>query len=201
MKKIIRCMFICILTIAILCCCIRKINVASIIGTDKMKIETCQASFVYNEDNLNQLTAYNKYVFVGKVESYKRTEYFDKKDSRSSVTVYSVKVLENIKGELNTSDEIIVEKIGGLIRGSDTFIMYANDVLPAVGNTYVFVASVTEGELICSAPNTVAQLDSDSNYSESEVYKKYVDACEHPEDIDWDKPDKMSRYDVKFKEK
>ena len=125
MKKIIRCMIICILTISILCCCIRKINVASIIGTDKMKIETCQASFVYNENNLNQLTAFNKYVFV---------------------------------------------------------------------------ASVTEGELICSAPNTVALLDSDSNYSESEVYKKYVDACEHPEDIDWDKPDEMSRYDVKFKE-
>ena len=204
MKKHLKLIIICaVILVGLLLIFIPKVNVAKIIGTDKMKtkVSKVEIDYVYNTDDPYEVTNYHKYVFVGRVESYKKTKYSSVFNISSGKTVYSVKVLENIKGELDTKGEIILEKSGGLIRWSDTFLVYKHDVLPAVGGTYLFVASVYDGELKCTSPGTVVKLESDTNYSDDEMYKKYVEACKNPKEYDynWIREDEISRYDVNYK--
>ena len=80
--------------------CEKKVDIASIIGTDKMKISNYSASFVIDETDLVQITTFSSYVFVAKVISYDRTEYLND-DPETPMTFYSVQVLENIKGKLD----------------------------------------------------------------------------------------------------
>lgn len=176
------------------------IDVAKIIGTDQMQGYWGRMQLVYNPNDINQLVYSQQYVFVGRVEEYIGAKYTG--EHRENVkSIYSVKVLENLKGELITSDNIMLETMGGLVKDTDMFVVYEDFALPAVGETYVFSAYNDEGDLLCHS----AYVGSD--YKNGNVYKEFVDACDNPMTFDFKTSEEilkelnypiLSRYDVHY---
>lgn len=176
-------------------------EIGEIIGTTEMNTDYYQASFVVDVEDLSQVTTLAKYIFVGTVEEYIRTES-DPEDELEVYTFYSVKVIENIKGQLIQDANIEVKKAGGYVKSEDYFIMCEGDILPKVGGTYVFAAVMFEedGSIYCFGPNTVAEIENAENYKEDEKYLSYMEASKT---IAKDVPDNgwsTSRYDVLYEE-
>lgn len=163
-------------------CSKSSINVAEVIGSEQMKLDYYNASYVIDETDLTQVTTLASYVFVADVVSYEKTEYLNDEDD-SPLTFYKIRVHENIKGELCTDADIELKKAGGLIRGTDTFSISVGDVLPQPGKTYLFAATIFDNDLYCSMPNMVVLLDDETDWSQSEVVQEYKKACEtvHPD--------------------
>lgn len=184
--------------------CGRKMTeerIGEIIGTDELKSEYYFASFVINTDELSEVTTFAKYIFVGTVEEYLKTEYSPESDDEI-FTYYSVKVLENVKGELVQDRNIEVKKAGGITKNQDAFLLCVGDILPAVGGTYIFAAVMFEsdGSIYCFGPNTVRQIENADDYKNDSTYISYVDAMKTVSDNVPAREWPMSRYDVLYKE-
>lgn len=195
MNRSISIIIIVILSLFLVACSKSKIDVAGVIGTDKMSIERYNASFIIDPDNLSEVTTLSTYVFVGQVEKYEKTEYINGEND-SPVTYYSVKVIENIKGKLTQNENVTLSKAGGLRKNTNTFLVCNEDILPHENGLYIFCATIYNDELYCFAPNMVASLDDINNYKEENTYKKYITALETiVEDIP-NETDVKSRYDI-----
>ncbi|MCR5744158.1 MAG: hypothetical protein K6F92_10630 [Lachnospiraceae bacterium] len=192
----IRHLFFIVMALAIaLTGCKSNINVAEVIGTDKMKVEKYHASFVIDESDITQVTTYASYVFVAEVVDYDKTEYIND-DEDSPVTYYHVRVKENIKGELTTEEDIVLKKAGGIKKNSDTFMVCEGDVLPQIGKTYLFAAVIWEDDLYCPMPNMVVEVDASSDVLSSADVVKYKEACDNPTPDVPNGDQYKSRYDV-----
>lgn len=172
-------------------------EIGEIIGTNKLETEYYEASFLIDTSDLSAVTTYAKYLFVGTVEEYVKSDY---PDEDSVYTYYSIKVVENIKGELVQDENVELKKSGGLKKNQECFILCSGDVLPAVGHTYIFAATIfpKEESLYCFGPGTVAEIENTSDYKNDPVYKKYTEALKT---ISTNVPDKnwpMSKYDVNY---
>ena len=173
-------------------------EIAEVIGTDKMTTSTYYGSYIINENDINEIASYSNYIFVGRVEDYIKTEYISDDDELPPVTYYSVGVLKNIKGELTTDENVVLTKSGGIKKDGKTFAVEVNDILPALGNTYVFAATLYNDELYCFCPNMVALIEESSDIEESSLYKKYTEAADSKlEDIE--PVEGISRFDVSEK--
>lgn len=141
-----------------------------------MNTENYRASFVIDESDIVAVTTYASYVFVADVVKYDKTEYLND-DVDTPITYYSVRVKDNIKGNLRDDEDIVLKKAGGLRRGTDTFLVCEGDILPEPGKTYVFAAVIFEDDLYCPMPNMVAEVEDCSKLEKSEIIQKYIDAC------------------------
>ena len=175
-KKIVCSTFCFFLVFALCTGCNKTIDVAEIIGTEKMNVENYRATFVIDESDIVAVTTYASYVFVADVVKYDKTEYLND-DVDTPITYYSVRVKDNIKGYLRDDEDIVLKKAGGLRRGTDTFLVCAGDILPEPGKTYLFAAVIFEDDLYCPMPNMVAEVEDCSKLENSEIIQKYIDAC------------------------
>ncbi len=147
-------------------------EVGSVIGTSKMKKKSLgTVDLTYNYDNVKELVENNQYVFVAKVDKYVETKY----NKENPETVYNLDILENLKGDLSVSENIDVVKTGGLLKNSDAFVLWDDDVLPAVGETYIFVCNDDNGTVKCASPKSNALAGND--YKNSKIYSEYVEVC------------------------
>lgn len=127
------------------------------------------------------------------------------KKSRFPEIVYSVTVLENIKGELISDQPILIKKAAGINKNGTIYLTHESDSLPEVGKVYIFLAyAQPDGTLQVSGPNSNIELgfagdlkDPDS-IKESSEYLKMVDAYENQ--IVRERENFISKYDVKFEE-
>lgn len=99
-------------------------------------------------------------VFVATVENmtteYSDSAYDENGELVSSITttIFKLKVLENIRGELPIDTSVQASRVhfgqgDGVLEGY--FITaIENDIIPEVGKTYVFLARAIEGELVIS---------------------------------------------------
>lgn len=77
------------------------------------------------------------------------------KEVSDPYTNYRVSVVENIKGELKTDSAIPLQKQGGVSQDNKSVVLFEEDVLPAQGETFVFLAYVQpNGDLLVSGPNS-----------------------------------------------
>lgn len=195
-----------VVTILMIICIIAGCNdkksdeeLRKIIGTPEIETEYYKAAYVIDTDNLSSVTTYAKYIFVGEIEQYVKTEY-DSEDENEIYTYYSVKVKENIKGELITDSNIEVKKAGGIKKDQKSCLVCKGDILPAEGKTYIFAAVMFEadGSVYCFGPNTVALLESNDDFKEDETYKKYIEAMEVIDNTVPQKEWSMSKFDVSY---
>ncbi len=173
-----RLLALCFVTVLLLCGCGKEpFSVGDVIGTKAMKIKPYTTTFEINENDLYQVTTYASYVFVAEVVSYDKTKYRDN-DEMSPLTYYTIRIIDNIKGELPRFKNIPLIKAGGLKRGTHTFLICERDVLPEPGKFYIFAATLYDGELFCEMPNTVVDI-TEYRYMlpECEEYLRYVDSC------------------------
>lgn len=187
----------------------------SSIDTAKLPVYSIQASFIYDPDDLQEAVGVADYVFAGKIVNNEGTEYrhvVPMEDKNGNVvetgtpyTHYTVQVIENLKGTLQTDEPIKLVKSGGIEQAQKYLCLYGNDVLPETGSTYIFRAYTQEdGSLLVSGPdsNTPISAKTASGIVKSQEYQKYENAVKHqivPEDAKNDPSAAVSVYDTKAK--
>lgn len=155
----------------------------------KLPISTVQASFVYDPDNPREAVGAADYVFAGKVVSNDGTEYqhvVPMEDENGNVveigtpyTHYTVQVVENLKGTLQTEQTIRLVKDGGIEQNQKFLCLHEDDALPEAGSTYIFLAYTQEdGSLLVSGPNSNIPLSAKTSneIAKSQEYQTYEDA-------------------------
>ena len=126
------------------------------------QIIVCPAFDPYN---LPEFTGSVDYVFVAKVS--KVDGVVSPSPDFYSQIVYSAQVVENIKGELITGQPIHFKRAGDLSKGGKYYPIIFNDVLPEVGQTYIFYAyAQPDGSLLMSGETSATPLTS-LNYLEA----------------------------------
>lgn len=181
----------------------------------KLPVSTIQASFVYNPYNLNESVGIADYVFAGKVVSNDGTEYrypVPLEDENGNVvetgtpyTHYTVQIIENIKGVLQTEKAIPLVKDGGIEQNRKSICLHEDDILPEVGENYIFRAYTQEdGSLLISGPNSNIPLSAKTSKGivKSQEYQTYENAVKHqivPKNTKRDSDELISIYDAKAK--
>ena len=132
---------------------------------DSLPKEYIQAQFVYDPDSIQESVGMADYVFAGFVAGCDGTHYenivimededgFFKKVG-SPYTNYTVEVVGNIKGSLRTDTPIQIVKDGGVAYDGESVSIYENDLLPKVGQAYIFLAyAQPDGSLLVTGPNS-----------------------------------------------
>lgn len=167
--------------------------IAKIIGTDRMKPKyedladyqefedfvTYQRALGEDADlkNTTQIVDFSDNVFVGVVERYIKTNVGDYPE-----TIYAVRVIENLKGEIETNSVVEVTKVGGLNPSNRRYVLFEDDILPSVGATYIFSARISvdkneKQQLRCALPNMTVRLSGKEGYELDPSYIEYRDAC------------------------
>lgn len=122
---------------------------------NNIKTEYLRASYAIDVNDMNEMTGFSDYVFVGYVSSQDRTEY-----SSIPYTVYKIKNIENLKGTLSTNNEIEIFKSGGISEDGKNFVIYENDIMPEEGKVYVFFAcGQPDGSILISGENSNFYID------------------------------------------
>lgn len=193
---------------------------------------------VYAFDTSTPEKAYgaSKYVFIAKVNGILRTEYINPTEVEvgigkteivyDPVTVYSISVIKNIKGNLITSESIELKQHGGISKDNKSYTFVENSSLLNTGEYYMFLTGAEEngGILEATNPERIISLGNDLNLInnvqskkivskniESKATKKVVEKIENyifvEEEIEPERPnnsaripvlDNISKYDVNY---
>lgn len=145
-------------------------------------------SFMVDVTNPAEIVGWGDYVFVARVESELRTEYTNLRQNEDGTitgkpyTVYSITVLENIKGELRKNEPIEFFKHGGVNYDGLSISLLEGDQLLESRKTYILIAaSEADGRLGQGMPNSSIELDLSQrqSYSTKSEYSSY---CEYVRD-------------------
>lgn len=143
-------------------------------------------SFMVNVDNPEEIVGWGDYVFVAKVEAELRTEYTNLRENEDGTitgkpyTVYSITVIDNLKGKLKKNEPIEFFKHGGVNYDGKSISLLEGDQLLEVGKYYILVAAAeTDGRLGQGMPHSAIELNATSKQEivsneEYKNFKKYV---------------------------
>lgn len=142
------------------------------IDSNEITTSYLKGTFSIDYNNLNAVVGDADYVFWGNVVSEDGTVYKDAttienedgttREVSSPYTNYTIKVLENIKGNLTTESAIPVQKSGGLSEDGTQYLIYEGDELPSVGENYIFFAyAQPDGSLLISGPISNMRISND----------------------------------------
>lgn len=152
----------------------------------KVPVVYDDGSFMVNIKNPKEIVGWGDYVFVAKVEDELRTEYTNLRKSEDGTitgkpyTVYSITVIDNLKGNLKKNKPIEFLKYGGVNYDGKSISLLEGDRLLKSGKYYILVAaSETDGRLGQGMPYSAIELNVSNKqeivYSEEyKNYKKYV---------------------------
>lgn len=194
-RKIVSLCIIMVLSLIFTGCSVPTIgqsDAVSNVDASKLPVYPMDASFVYDTNNIYEAVGICDYVFVGEVVSCDGTQYRNTvtmedengnpKEVGSPYTIYTVNVVENIKGALVTDQPIQIAKQGGVSQDQDAIYIFENDELPAADGTYIFLAYAQEnGSLLVSGPNSNIPLNVANAYSltSASEYEEYQEAVEN----------------------
>lgn len=150
MKKILSCLAILTIVISFTGC-------KKSIDVTKLDTKYVSAMYVVDMKNPEEVVGISSNVFIGYVEEMTGTDYI----SNFPYTRYNVKVIDNIKGELQVDATIQLNKEGGISEDRSCYLLYENDFLPDEEKYYIFnVRERSEdGSYTASGMNTVVLLD------------------------------------------
>lgn len=144
------------------------------------------ASCMVNIQEPKEVVGWGDYVFVAKVENELRTEYTNIRENEDGditgkpYTVYSITVIDNLKGELKKNEPIEFFKHGGVNYDGKSISLLEGDQLLESGKYYILIAaSETDGRLGQGMPNSAIELNVDTKQEivsnqEYKNFKKYV---------------------------
>jgi len=169
---------------------------------------------LYDSNNLSTLVGYVDYVFLGRIESFERTNYDYSIDKDGNIidsinpmpsSVFRVKVIENLKNMLNDNVEVI--RVGGLRKDGKSVVMIGETTLPEIGGIYFFYAiAQRDGTLVLTGEDIHADFDIEIDKSESNVsfiksiaqntekYNKVINAIKS--EIIYDRPRYLANDDL-----
>ena len=163
---------------------------------NEIPVSLLHASYAIDVNNMKAVVGFSDYVFVADVKALEKTEY----NGALPYSVYTLRVRENIKGELVTDKDISVRKAGGISSDGKAYFVYDDDILPEIGGRYIFIASgQPEGVLIVCGANSTFSVDmslTDDDLQEDNNYKKVKDAVK--KEIVYDRKRDKSIYDLNY---
>ena len=185
MKKITKCLLCMIVLISILSACGMKAN-------KDLPVHYMAVSYVIDIEDPREVVGFGDYVFVAKVNKetetiHRNVEWINFKKTSMPYTVYSITVINNLKGNIKKNTPIEIEKFGGINIDNDSISLPEGDSLLEEGAYYIFiVGSDQEGNLLMSAPTNAIKLnvESENEIMSSEEYKDYMRHCEEETDIE-----------------
>ncbi len=163
-------------------------------ANDEIPISRVAGSFIIDVYDQRELIGSADYVFVGEVISKDGYEYRDPvtidEDGKtvtltSPYTIYTVQVLENIKGNLRTDTSIPIAKDGGLSEDGSCYVLYENDEFPVENELYIFYAyAQQDGSLLLAGPNSNIKIEYPNDNAEysSDSAEYPNDSAEYPND-------------------
>lgn len=162
------------------------------IDISALPVYSLHGSFVYDIYNTKEAVGICDYVFIGKVVSYDGTQYRDPVpmmnekgkmiEVGSPYTNYTVFVLKNIKGNLQTEEPISITKQGGIVQTNDRVFVFEDDELPIADNVYVFLCyAQADGSLLVSGPksNILINVTDGRALDSTKEYQEYEKAVEN----------------------
>ena len=147
--------------------------------SQELPVYASEAKYMVDIHKPEAIVGWGDYVFVAKIEKELRTEY--KASAGLPRTYYSITVIENLKGKLQTDQPIEFFKHGGVNRDGKSISLLEGDSLLEPGKYYLLVAaSETDGSLGQGLPNASILLDFDNTDQLSsspiiEEYEKYIE--------------------------
>lgn len=142
----------------------------------------------YNPYDPKEVIGSQAYVFVGYVaetHDYMTEKYIRDFPERIKAvnrpkTECVVKIIKNIKGELQEGVSLSFYKGGGISEDRKYIELYDNDLMPQVGKYYIFTGYAHEdGTVTGGGPNGTVALEDGitaENLESSKLYQEYVDA-------------------------
>lgn len=122
----------------------------------KLHVSPVEVDYIYDTSSREETAGMSDYVFVG--SGVLRTGYSYTADQAGlPYTVYTVDVVQNIKGTLPTDTPVTVKAAGGVNR-TKTALVVVNDeyFIPEEGKKYIFAAGVDrDGTLVVRSGGTV----------------------------------------------
>ena len=144
-----------------------------------------------NSNDLREIVGTSTYVFIGYVEEthdYNSKKYFRHYPkiidyNGMPYTECKLRVVESIKGGLVDDTTFSIYKFGGVVWSRTCVLMDDDDMLPEKGKYYLFAGNCyADGTMIVGGKNKTALLEdgiNETNYENSTVYKKYIEACKN----------------------
>ena len=125
---------------------------SNLTGPKEIKINLMACEYIYNTDVLEQAAYYNDNIFAAVVvavgenfDPFWEPEYVEQYGAVSvydpCYTKYKLQVTQVIKGELQTGDVIDSKKLGYFNEEEQAYYMVESDVMPIVGEEYLFLAN------------------------------------------------------------
>lgn len=173
-------------------------------------VNISSAFWGYDTSTPEKAIGCSDYTFVAKVNKILRTEYThinptEAKTLSTPYTIYEIEVVENIKGELDTSKPIEFKQFGGLEEDGKSYTFIEGGSLLNEGEYYIIMASTwanKNGEDIeTSNPDTIVSLGKDYNtFARNNTVAQYKLAYENEQVPETLKSEEkaLSKYDVKY---
>lgn len=175
-----------------------------------LPVNSSSAFWGYDTSTPEKAIGCSDYTFIAKVNKILRTEYTHINPTKTKTlstpyTIYEIKVIENIKGELDTSKPIEFKQFGGLEEDGKSYTFIEGGSLLNEGEYYIIMARTwaeRSGEDIeTSNPDTIISLGKDYNpLARNNIVAQYKLAYENeqiPEKLK--KEEKaVSKYDVNY---
>lgn len=156
----------------------------------KLPVSPVEVDYIYDTSSKEETAGMSDYVFVG--SGVQRTGYSYAADQTGMpYTVYTVNVVQNIKGTLPSDAPVTVKVAGGVNRMKTALVVVNGEYfIPEEGKQYIFAAGVdSEGALVVRSPDGVALCGSDavieayrdavSNEVQNEIVRKTWDDRNH----------------------
>lgn len=177
----------------------------SVINSEYERPMVC-VDWAFDVNDKNKVAGASDYVFVGEVKKvvgtgYTDVRYYDGFDiDENPFTLYEIRVLENIKGELTTNRDIPLTKHDGVYYFGKRVSTIEGDNLPDEGECYIFLCHTDEdGELVIGSFSYFGDIylckaeEYTGNESLIEIYR---DAVENMDESVYFGEKYKSKYDI-----
>jgi hypothetical protein len=158
------------------------------VAVGDLPISRLYADFAVNTDEPREIVGSADYYFVAMVNEVVGTEYRNPvtvetangfREVADPYTNYTITVVKNIKGALETDTPISITKSGGVSSDGSSLVLYEDDALLEQGKYYVIAAHAQpDGSLLIAGPHSSELLTvgnrsvavTESDYSQYEIF-------------------------------
>ncbi len=198
--------------LGIACGLIKNKIVLNSSNVENLPVIEATAMYLYDTSIPEKSIGVSDYVFVAKINRILRTEHlhqievenglFDKTTISDPYTIYEIEVIENIKGQLITTEPIEYMQYGGLNEDKKSYTFLEGGSLLNEGEYYILLVDTweeTDGETIeIGDPNRIIPLGDDLSsataISQISKYKKsYEEEITYPQKVNH-----ISKYDINY---